>query len=320
MDDLSFIIPIRVDSEDRINNCLAILRFITRYFPGAQVQLIEQDTVSKTGRIVAAFPLVQHTFELNSGRFNKARAVNQGVLGSARALICMCDTDILLHPDAIRQACARLRAQRGRVVIPHNRICIDVSGAMKDEIVAEGDLDRYGKVRRFRDVPRRKDANARDCNGGIFLAARETLLLGGGVNSKMISYGWEDTEFVRRFDRLGYYTILLPEFNLLHLEHQRGADSRVNEMFDINKAEFEKVNAMPRKQLEQYVDSELDIAPPDLKRQRPNLRRRQLLANRLRFGFVRHLLNKIRIRLQIYGATEILRHAPVIRRWRGLRT
>ena len=318
MDDLSFIIPIRVDSEDRINNCLAIVRFITTHFPGAEIQLIEQDTVTKTAQVIAAYPMVRHDFELNAARFNKARAVNKGVLNTARALICMCDSDILLHPDAIHRACTILRKKRGRIVIPHNRIFMDISGTMKSEMVAGYDLDRYGRIRRFSDVPRRSDVTARDCNGGIFLAERETLLLGGGLNAKMVSYGWEDTEFIRRFDRLGYYTTMLPAYNLVHLDHHRGADSRINEMFDVNKAEFDKVNAMSRAQLEQYVESDLDIAPVALKARRPQFRRRQSFANLLHLQYAFHLLNKIQIKLQTNGTTAVLRNAPGLRRLRGL--
>ena len=55
MDDLSFIIPIRVDSDDRINKCVTILRFITRYFPAAEIQLREQDMVSELARSLPRF-------------------------------------------------------------------------------------------------------------------------------------------------------------------------------------------------------------------------------------------------------------------------
>lgn len=318
MHDLSFIIPIRVDSDDRINNCLAILRFLTTHFPAAEIQLVEQDTVSRTAQVVAAYPSVCHDFELNTERFNKARAVNKGALAASRALICMCDSDILLHPEAIRTACAILRQKRGRIVIPHNRIFVDISAAMKSEMMDSYDLDQYGTIRRFSDVPRRGDVTSRDCNGGIFLAEKQTLLLGGGLNTKMVSYGWEDTEFIRRFDRLGYYTTMLPRYNLVHLDHHRGADSRINEMFDVNKAEFDKVNAMPRARLEAYVESDLDIAPEALRQLRPGLRRRQALANSLHLQFVRHVLNKIQVRLQTYGIAAVLRSIPGFRRLRGL--
>jgi len=307
MKDLSFIIPIRVDTEDRVDNCLTILRFLQLHFPEAEVLLMEQDAETKTDRIIEEFPAVRRNFECNPGRFSKSLAVNNGVELSTRSLICMCDTDILLHPDAIRRACKILRTRMGRVVVPHNRIFVDVSGEMRQEIAASLDMEKYGKVRRFADAPIGKDVVTRDCNGGIFLAEKEVLQLAGGLNRKMISYGWEDTEFIRRLDKLGYYTFMLADYNLVHLDHRRGTDSRINEMFDVNRAEFEKINAMSRDQLQSYVETDLDIAPDQLRVSRPALRRRQAFMNFLALQWLVHVLNKIRVNVQINGISKFLR-------------
>lgn len=307
MKDLSFIIPIRVDTDDRIDNCLTVLRFVQMHFPRSEVLLMEQDSEIRTERILEAFPAVRRNFELNPGRFSKSRAVNSGIALSVRALICMCDTDILLHPDAIRRAAAICRMHRGRVVIPHNRIFLDVSGAMKDEISRSLDMEKYGRVRRFSDAPVRTDVASRDCNGGIFLAGKELLQLTGGLNKKMISYGWEDTEFIRRLDKLGNYTFMLPEFNLVHLDHRRGSDSQINEMFDINRAEFEKINAMSRSQLQLYVETDLDIAQEQDRARRPSFRRRQVLMNFLALQWLAHVMNKVWVNVQINGVSKFMR-------------
>lgn len=307
MKDLSFIIPIRVDTEDRIDNCLTVLRFIQSHFPDSEVLLMEQDSEPRTTKIVTTFPWVRRSFETNPGRFSKSRAVNEGVALSTRPLICMCDTDILLHPDAIRQACKMLRRGLGRVVIPHNRIFMDVSGALKAEISESLNMEKYGKVRRFSDAPVRPDNATRDCNGGIFLAEKKVLLLSGGLNKKMISYGWEDTEFIRRLDKLGQYTFMLPKYNLVHLDHRRGTDSRINEMFDINRAEFVKVNAMTRLQLERYVETDLDIAKNNDSLGRSAFRKRQNYINAVRLQLFAHILNKVHVYIQINGLKKFIR-------------
>lgn len=307
MKDLAFIIPIRVDTEDRIENCLTVLRFLQLHFPDSEVLLMEQDSEPRTAKIVESFPAVRANFEINPGRFSKSRAVNDGVALSTRPLICMCDTDILLHPDAIRQACKILRKGLGRVVIPHNRIFMDVSGALKAEISSSLDMDKYGKTRRFSDAPVRPDNATRDCNGGIFLAEKRVLLLSGGLNKKMVSYGWEDTEFIRRLDKLGQYTFMLPRYNLVHLDHRRGADSRANEMFDINHAEFDKVNAMTRAQLERYIETDLDIASEADRLKRTAIRKRQAIVNIIRLQPMAHFLNKVQVNLQINGVGKFFR-------------
>jgi len=307
MIDMTFIIPIRVDTEDRIYNCLTILRFLNQYFPQSEILLMEQDAEIRTDRITEAFPLVRRDFALNSGRFSKSVAVNTGIALSTRELICMCDTDILLHPDALLRAAEMLRKRSTIVVIPHNRIFLDVSGELRSEISSTLDMEKYGRVRKFSEVPIRSGLASRDCNGGIFVARKEILQLEGGLNKKMISYGWEDTEFIRRLDKLGYYTFMLPQFNLVHLEHRRGPDSQVNEMYDINRLEFEKINSMNRHQLQLYVESELDIAPAQDRVRRSLIRRRQSLVNILTFQWLAHVINKVNVNLQINGVSKFLR-------------
>lgn len=100
---------------------------------------------------------------------------------------------------------------------------------------------------------------------------------------------------------------MFPEFNLVHLDHRRGLDSQINEMFDINRAEFKKISAMSRLQLESYVETDLDIAPVELRVKRTALRRRQMLLNLINFGWLMHLVNKIFVNLQINGITKFFR-------------
>ena len=108
-------------------------------------------------------------------------------------------------------------------------------------------------------------------------------------------------------DKLGFYTFMLPQFNLVHLDHRRGADSQINEMYDINRAEFSKVNAMSRRQLQQYVDTDLDIAQAQERARRRFMRRRQVLTNWLTLQWLAHGLNKVWVNVQINGIAKFLR-------------
>lgn len=307
MKDLTFIIPIRVDTDDRIENCLTVLRFLRQHFPLSEVMLLEQDSVVRTDRIVDAFPNIKRRFSHNPGHFSRSKGINDGVAAASGALVCACDTDILLHPEAIRRGAAILRSRRRRIVIPYNRIVLDVSGALKADISRSLDMERYGKVRRRADAPSRADLAVRINSGGIFMADRDVLLLEGGMNKKMIAYGWEDAEFCRRFDKIGYYTFMLRDFNLVHLDHRRGPDSQIGEMYDVNKLEFHKVTAMHRRQLRSYIETDLDVAPPEARLRRPLLRRRQALVNILTFQRLAHLVNKLIVNAQIDGFVKFFR-------------
>lgn len=301
MNDLTFIIPIRVDSEDRLNNCHAILRFLTSSFPDSEILLIEQDETSKTDQIVSDFPSVKKLFVFNAGRFSKSNAINLGILSAKRDFICMYDTDVLIHPEAMSKAVSILRRRISRVVIPFNLICVDVSGASKAMLASSLDIERYGRIMNLLHLPTNGDLTARIVNGGIMVADREVLLLEGGYNKKMISYGWEDTEFLKRFDKLGYYSLLLSDYNLVHLDHKRGTDSQINEMYEHNRLECEKVAAMDRKLLQRYVETDLDISLPNESIRRNKLRQRQALTNLFLMQRLAHLLNKVLVYVQVLG-------------------
>jgi predicted glycosyltransferase involved in capsule biosynthesis len=139
------------------------------------------------------------------------------------------------------------------------------------------------------------------------LACREIVALEGGYNKKMISYGWEDTEFFKRLNKLGYYSVMLSDYNLIHLDHRRGPDSRINEMYDRNRQEFEKVISMSRRELRKYVENEIDIAEPEEKYRRNALRKRQSIINIFLAQKMYHLVNKIRIYIQLYGFGSLFR-------------
>src|SRR5271155_266520 len=100
MREVSFAIPIRVDTPDRLENCGAILRFLTAHFPQSEIQLIEQDVHTRTPTLRAAFPGVVWHFELNDKHFSRGAAINTGLLKSTRPYVCAYDTDILVDPAA----------------------------------------------------------------------------------------------------------------------------------------------------------------------------------------------------------------------------
>src|SRR5271155_950509 len=98
MREVSFVIPIRVDTPDRLENCDAILRFLTLHFPESEIQLIEQDVQTKTEHLRRSFPNAVWHFEFNDKHFSRGGAINTGLLKSTRSCVCAYDTDILLDP------------------------------------------------------------------------------------------------------------------------------------------------------------------------------------------------------------------------------
>jgi hypothetical protein len=85
------------------------------------------------------------------------------------------------------------------------------------------------------------------------MANRRRLLLAGGYNENIVSYGCEDTELATRLQKLGARVTWLDGYSAYHVAHRRGGDSRYNNFHSANLAEWNKVRAMDRATLEAYV-------------------------------------------------------------------
>ena len=308
MHDISFVIPIRVDTPDRLENCGAILRFLTLHFPQAEIQVIEQDTVSKTSDLQRAFPAVIWQFEFNDKHFSRSGALNQGFLRATRPCVCAYDTDILIDPEALRRSASLIRRGSWPIVIPFNLIFVEVSGTYRRRLIADLDIAALSRISTLAAVPKDPELAARVLSGAIVMCDREIAVREGGYNRNMVSYGWEDIEFFKRFQKLGHYSFALGEFNLIHLDHRRGPDSRINAQYAINKAEFDKVVRMATPDLEAYVAADLRIGRDLDALSRRKLRRRQALCNWLTLRRPLHLANRASILLKTRSPREFLRN------------
>jgi GT2 family glycosyltransferase len=304
---LTFIIPVRIDTADRLWNLSTILRFIEQRLGGAEIVVVEQDAQSQLAQVLARHPGVRHVFRADSGWFRKAECVNAGALAATRRYVCCYDTDILLAPQAMQDALKAMAHEGWKLVLPFNRIFLDVRGALRQRLGETLDLGPLGQLRSMKTAGTVPDASVRFVEGGIFIAERETFLAEGGLNRHMVSYGWEDTELHKRFTKLGYPILHLPGFNLVHLDHSRGPDSRPNEHYGANKREFLKIKAMPADELKRYVEDELSITERGKPAAIAALRAVQRRANRFNAMTARAFLALLTIQVQAHGAGAILR-------------
>lgn len=256
---VSFVIPVRVDTADRYWNLKVVVGFLTKNFPAADILIVEQDSESNIGELLGLYPNVRHLLLLDGGTFKKVEGINFGALHADRRYVCIYDADVLVSPTAIVLAVRAMERKGWKIVVPHNYIYLDVRGALREHLGVSGNLDGYQCIRSLTAASQVPEASARFIDGGIFLVHREVFLAEGGSNRKMVSYGWEDTELLKRLSILGYPVLCMPAYNLIHLDHARGADSCPNEHYERNGREYRRVAAMSRQELMQYVQSELSL-------------------------------------------------------------
>lgn len=90
MKDLTFIIPIKIDTEDRIFNCSVILRFLNRYFEESEVLVIEMDAECRTAPLKKIASQASFHFIESQSHFIKSKVINYGIaIAKGKLFACM---------------------------------------------------------------------------------------------------------------------------------------------------------------------------------------------------------------------------------------
>ncbi len=295
---LSVIVAARIDGPDRLENLRASTAYVRRFYTGAEMILVECDSESRIpNEVKAQYDVV--VFEVSDGPFAKSRAMNDGLLRATRPIVAFYDIDVLVHPDAAAWAMSQIRKGKFSLALPFNGVFVDVDGARRMEAIADLSVRDLAALA-LAEIRARPDCTPRIVDGGVFFADRDVMLAEGGYNSRMVSYGWEDIEVLRRFEQLGYYRVYA-QHNLVHLNHARGPDSVRNEHFDRNREEYDRIKAMPRAELRHYAAENLAITfGAEAERLRNAVRAQR---SRLPFGLVHGaaLLSKLKSRLRRYA-------------------
>lgn len=230
MKNLTYILPTRIESEDRLRNVITSVSYLLNKFPEAKVIVKEVDKQSIFSshalpkiRSVSDTKNLRHIFEeSNEDLFHKTRILND--------LIEECDTDIIASHDV-------------DVVYPIE------SHVSAYNLIESGEFDviyPYGcgvyqyQVKYPEEVYRTFLSNNFDINlllktsttqastiGWTQFYNKKAVVDGYMWNENFISWGAEDCEFYYRFNALGYKVGRIDSW-IFHLEHARTHNSHYN--------------------------------------------------------------------------------------------
>lgn len=298
MNSFTFLLPVKIDNADRMNNLHASLKYLNKFFPECETILVESDNIKKCESLQNQYRFTYYFLE-NMDNFSKSKAINFGLVNSNRPYFVVWDIDCLILPEKLKITERMLSSRKAHVVLPHNEIFVNIKNSLKEEVAETLNL---GLVPQFKKVPKKssnKNIEVYPIPSGVVAFNRDSLLRIGGYNKMMVSYGWEDIEILKRAKRLGMYYFSLTSGNIIHLDHSRGTDSKVNNYYETNKKEFEKVISMPKKQLIDYVNNDLSL--DSSKYQFTESFRNEIKASNARqFNNLRFLTNRIYTKLHAH--------------------
>ena len=251
--EMTLILPIQIDSDDRLENADIFFRYLDRYF---DVKVLCLETAPspnmKLKKIAAAHRNVKHMFMRDiEPLYHRTRFLNRLLEITYTPFAGIIDVDVILLPEAVKQACELLKAGTAAAVFPYDGRFLDVPGDLKKKFGKSLSVDYF--MENIDGCVSLTPPSGASYGGAIFLH-RETYLKCGYENENFISYGWEDHERYTRINTLGYFVMRTPG-PLFHLTHYRGINSSVQNPRHKAGEElyFKRIKRMNRRQMEAYA-------------------------------------------------------------------
>lgn len=227
MKNLTFLLPCRIESEDRLKNVITSTTYLLKNFPEAQVILKEVDTRSHFK--FRALPVIKkyvntdrltHIFEESDEKFfHKTRILNDLLVASDTDIVYNHDVDIVLPKSSYQTAYNAINDGNADVVYPFGagvyQWAVNYSESIFNQFLDSGfdfsTLDE-GKFRVASSI------------GWGQMIKKEVEVNAGLWNENFISWGAEDCEFYFRLNSFGY-RVGRVNSDIYHFEHGRTFNS-----------------------------------------------------------------------------------------------
>lgn len=250
MDKLTFCLPVRIDSDDRLNNLITVLDFYSQYTT-ARFIVLEADTEPLLSSLSSRKNVEYIYVKDDNPVFHRTKYINQMLSLAQTPYAAIWDVDAIAPVTQLLEAYQLLQKEPLVMAYP-----FDGKFWMVNEYFSQ--LFRKTKdihVLQSPDMPKRP-MNGFNSVGGGFLVNIEKYWACGAENEYFTGWGPEDAERYRRLEILGYPPGRI-EGSMCHLNHKRGINSWYanDEVAYLTKKEFCRICGMQRYELEEYIRS-----------------------------------------------------------------
>lgn len=249
MIDVTFVIPVRIDSPARLANLIAVVSYYQRTFQESSFIILEADADSRLKGVFSS-DRIKHIFIQDGNKiFHRTKYINRMFKEVSTPIAAVWDTDAVCPEKQIIDAVGMLRRPEAVMVYPYDGIFWSVGMAFSELFRQKLDLGL------LTDCPQPRSLMCGYHSvGGAFLVDVEKYRDCGWENEYFEGWGPEDAERYARLEILGYRPDRV-EGQLYHLYHPRGINSGMSdsELAKSTKKEYCKVCSMNRDELKDYV-------------------------------------------------------------------
>jgi hypothetical protein len=256
----TFIVPIRLESDDRLRNVITSLCYILANF---KTNVIVHEVDSESVFAESALPQItefldgdvgdlKHIFEQSDApSFHRQRVLNDMIMMSTTKVVVNYDCDVLLPRETYQHAYEIINNDHADVIYPYG------DGNWQYQVFADDELVTEFLTNDFNMKTLNKKTKVYMSKYGFCQFFNRDIYIEGGLeNENFVAYAPEDVERYHRFTTLGYRVGRVPDW-VYHLEHARTPNSWVNNPhMQENNAEWEKIQKMKPDELRKYIDSQ----------------------------------------------------------------
>ena len=260
----TFIIPLRIESQDRMRNILTVLYFILSNFD-TNIIIKEVDVESVFENDV--LPPLQEAFEEKLDNLNhifeksedpvfyRMHILNDMLSKSNTEVVINYDCDVILPIESYVNAYESILNNQSDVVYPFG------NGMYQKQVYATDDLvnEFLNNGFDFSVLESKSNTHTSDF-GWVQFFNRKVYIEGGMENENFRGSSPEDKERYFRFTTLGYKVNRINNW-IYHLEHSRGQNSWPNSIqgnpyMQNNFSVWEKIQTMDKDQLFEYYTNQ----------------------------------------------------------------
>lgn len=243
---LTFVIPVRVDSEERISNLRTVIEFLCKF--SCRIIVLEADSAARLDGECYSLGVDYEFVEDTNRVFHRTRYLNQLIKRAETEVIGVWDTDVIVDYPQIAEAFSLIIRDGLTMAFPYDGRFVMLSEQLSD-------LYRRGFDFSYLKNLGLKSFLGRKLCGGAYLVQKQRYLECGGENERFTGWGPEDSERWRRVQILGHKVKHIENGELYHLYHPRGANSDYQSQEDAMKLrqEFIKICSMSKDELSKYI-------------------------------------------------------------------
>jgi len=246
LSDMTFTIPVRIDSKDRLENIELIVDYLQHNFK-TNIIIGEEDYKPKLQHLGEKCQYIHYKPTMD--RFYRTRILNKMAMAAKTPFIANYDCDIFFFARHYVDAIRKLRDNTVDMIYPFGGTNVLLERAhYYKEIKQHLNIEKINLTKHKKAI-----ASATGYGCAVFFNKKK-YIEGGMENEHFRSWGPEDQERYHRFLKLGYKIDRIYDSNAYHLQHHVGVDSSSkNPFYGQNDKEFKDVKRMSKEQLRNYV-------------------------------------------------------------------